>query len=128
MSVHAYQTAAAQGESPRETEYRLFGQVTRSLMEAAAPDADLPQLAAALAWNRQVWSAMASDCADERNSLPEQLRAGIISLALFVRKYSSSVLRDGAEMSPLIDINRTIMQGLEQRAAVSAPGASVSAA
>lgn len=116
MSVHAYQTAAAQGESPRDTEYRLFAQVTRSLMEASAPESDLPQLAAALAWNRQVWSAMASDCADERNQLPDQLRAGIISLALFVRKYSSAVLRDGAEMNPLIDINRTIMQGLEQRA------------
>jgi flagellar protein FlaF len=115
MSVHAYQTAAAQGESPRDMEYRLFGQVTRSLIDASGPAAELPELAAALAWNRQVWSAMASDCADERNSLPDQLRAGIISLALFVRKYSSAVLRDGAEVSPLIDINRTIMQGLEQR-------------
>lgn len=116
MSVHAYQTMAAQGESPRDAEYRLFAQVTRSLMNASESGADLPERAAALAWNRQVWSAMATDCADGRNQLPEQLRAGIISLALFVRKYSSSVLRDGAEMNPLIDINRTIMQGLEQRA------------
>ncbi len=115
MSFHAYQTAAAQGESPRDIEYRLFGQVTRSLMDART-GADLTRTAAALAWNRQVWSVMAKDCADERNALPEQLRAGIISLALFVRKYSSEILRDGADIDPLIDINRAIMQGLEQRA------------
>jgi len=127
MSVHAYQTVATQGESPRDSEYRLFGQVTRGLMEASDKGADLSQLAAALAWNRQVWSAMATDCADGRNQLPDQLRAGIISLALFVRKYSSSVLRDGADISPLIDINRTIMQGLEQRAA-HPPSATVTAA
>ncbi len=121
MSFHAYQTTAAQAESPRETEYRLFGQVTRSLMAVADSDADLSSRAAALAWNRQIWSAMASDCADERNGLPDALRAGIISLALFVRRYSSEVLRDGAEMEPLIDINRTIMQGLQARpGAVSA--------
>ncbi len=35
MSLRAYQQTAARAESPRETEYRLFGQVTRALMEAA---------------------------------------------------------------------------------------------
>lgn len=116
MSFQTYQTVSARGESPRETEYRLFGQVTRSLMDAdTAGRDDIARMAAALAWNRQVWNALANDCADERNGLPDQLRASIISLALFVRKYSSNVMRDGADMSPLIDINRTIMQGLEQR-------------
>lgn len=129
MSFHAYQTAAAQGESPRDTEYRLFGLVTRSLIDASAPDTELTRLAAALAWNRQVWSAMASDCADERNQLPDQLRAGIISLSLFVRKYSSDVLRVSADMAPLIDINRLIMQGLEQRQAnAQGSGSGVAAA
>jgi flagellar biosynthesis activator protein FlaF len=47
--------------------------------------------------------------------LPMPLRAQIISLAIWVSKYSSDVLRDGAELDPLIDINRTMMEGLASR-------------
>ena len=35
MSLQAYKTAATRAETPREMEYRLFGQVTRALMHAA---------------------------------------------------------------------------------------------
>ena len=35
MSLQAYQRAAEQAEGPKQTEYRLFGLVTRALMEAA---------------------------------------------------------------------------------------------
>jgi len=35
MSLRAYQQASQRAESPREVEYRLFGEVTRSLMAAA---------------------------------------------------------------------------------------------
>jgi flagellar protein FlaF len=36
MSLQAYQQAAARTENPRDAEYRLFGQVTRALLQAAA--------------------------------------------------------------------------------------------
>ncbi len=121
MSVRAYQQATSRAESPRQTEYRLFGQVTRALMEAAkAGREDLRTLADAVDWNRRVWNTLAGDCGREGNGLPPQLRANIISLSMFVSKYSSEVLRHGAEIEPLIDINRSIMQGLEQRAAAQA--------
>ena len=114
----AYQSSTTRSENPRDTEYRLFGQVTRSLIEASqAPREEMQKRAAALAWNRSVWSALATDCAQEGNGLPKDLRAGIISLSMFVRKYSREVMQSGAEFEPLIDINRTIMQGL-------APGSS----
>ena len=35
MSFQAYTTAAARSEAPRDTEFRLFAQVTRALVEAA---------------------------------------------------------------------------------------------
>ena len=38
MSLQAYKTAAARAESPREMEYRLFGEVTRALMHASSLD------------------------------------------------------------------------------------------
>ena len=41
------------------------------------------------------------------------MRAKIISLSLWVAKYSRSVTREKAPLDPLIEINRTIMQGLQ---------------
>jgi flagellar biosynthesis activator protein FlaF len=113
MSLRAYQTAQRRVETPREIEYRLFTQVTRALIEASAlPRHEIAQRMDAIDWNRRVWSAMASDCLDDNNMLPAQLRASIVSLSLFVGRYSSEVMQKGAEFEPLIEINRMIMQGL----------------
>ena len=43
----------------------------------------------------------------------EDVRAKIISLSLWVSKYSRRVTREKAPIDPLIKINRTIMQGLQ---------------
>ena len=78
--------------------------------------------AEALATNRRLWSVLAADCAADGNSLPQSLRAQIISLSLFVDRHSSAVMRQGAAIDVLVDINRSIMQGLApvQPAAVPA--------
>ena len=113
MSLQAYKTAATRAENPRETEYRLFGQVTRALMHASTVDpSDVPTRIDALDWNRRLWSVLASDCADPQNVLPESLRAQIISLSLWVSRHTSAVIRREEEIDPLIDINRIMMQGL----------------
>ena len=114
MSFQAYQQAAQKADTPRQTEYRLFGDVTRALMEAAgAPDDDIEARITALDWNRRLWRTLAADCMDDRNTLTEDVRAKIISLSLWVAKYSRSVTREKAPLDPLIEINRTIMQGLQ---------------
>jgi flagellar protein FlaF len=119
MSLQAYQRVAAQTETSRETEYRLFGQVTRALIEAAQLDvSDIRGRIDALDWNRRLWATLASDCAGEGNALPEALRAQIISIGIWVARYTSDVMRKGEKIQPLIDVNRAIMQGLQgQKAA-----------
>jgi len=113
MSIQAYQTAARKAETPRQTEYRAFASATRGLIDAAGlPDSEIGRRAEALATNRRLWSLLAADCAAEGNSLPQALRAQIISLSLFVDRHSSAVLRQGASIDVLVDINRSIMQGL----------------
>jgi flagellar protein FlaF len=114
MSYQAYQRTSARSEDPRSTEYRLLGQVTRALMEAQDADArEIRKRAEALDWNRRVWSAFAADCANPSNGLPESLRASIISLSIFISKETSAAMRGGGDIETLIDLNRTIMQGLE---------------
>jgi flagellar protein FlaF len=113
MSLRAYQQATARAESPREAEYRLFGQVTRALIEAAKLDpSDLRGRVDALDWNRRMWSALGADCAAPDNQLPEALRAQFISLSIWVSKHTSAVIRREEDIEPLIDVNRIIMQGL----------------
>jgi flagellar protein FlaF len=94
-------------------EYRLFGQVTRALLEVAADGGkDLQKRVDILDWNRRVWSVLAGACSDSDNQLPPSLRAQIISLSLWVSRHTTSVILKEEEIEPLIDINRIIMQGL----------------
>jgi flagellar protein FlaF len=113
MSLQAYQQAATRAESPRETEYRLFAQVTLALMEAAKCEpTDIRGRIDALDWNRRVWSVLGGACSEPENALPESLRAAIISLSIWVGKHTSEVIRRKEEIEPLIEVNRMIMQGL----------------
>ncbi|MCR9129907.1 MAG: flagellar biosynthesis regulator FlaF [Alphaproteobacteria bacterium] len=120
MSYQAYQTASARTEDPRSTEYRLMGQVTRALMEIKdAGPGEIRKRAEALDWNRRVWSAFAADCASPDNALPDSLRASIISLAIFISKETSLAMRGEGDVDTLIDLNRTIMQGLAPQASAA---------
>lgn len=113
MSLQAYKTAATRAETPREMEYRLFGQVTRALMHASTVDrSDIATRIDALDWNRRLWSALATDCSNSDNSMDKGLRAQIISLSLFVGRHSSDIMRGEGDFETLIDINRMVMQGL----------------
>ncbi len=121
MSLRAYQQAAQRSESPRDAELRLFGQVTRALVDAAAAsEDDFKTRIEALDWNRRLWSALATDCSTAENGLPPPVRAQIISLSLWVNRHSSLVMRKEDNFDALIDINRMIMQGLSGRADAAA--------
>ena len=115
MSIQAYQRAATQAEAPRDLEYRAFGHVTAALVRAKEENAQPAAMAQALDANRRLWNVLSADCSTPENKLPQMLRGQIISLALWVGRYSSEVLRDGADLEPLIDINRTMMEGLAAR-------------
>lgn len=115
MSIQAYQRAATQAESPRDLEYRAFGQVTAGLVRIKEEKPRSEMVAAAIDANRRLWSLLSADCSAPDNQLPLALRGQIISLALWVARYSSEVLRDGADVEPLIDVNRSMMEGLAAR-------------
>lgn len=112
MSLGAYQKTQKITESPREAEYRLFGQVTHALKSIQNVDRNDSRVIDALDWNRRMWTVLASDCSSDENALADKLRAQIISLSIWVSKHSSEVMRGKADVEPLIDINTTIMEGL----------------
>lgn len=116
MSLDAYHRQQTASESPRQTEYRLFGRVTAALIEARDKKLDGGALMKALDWNRRMWSAFATDCSSPDNQLPKTTRAQIISLSIYVSKTTSKVARRQADIDDLIELNRTIMKGLAMQA------------
>ena len=112
MSYSAYQQSRSAAEKPRQTEYRLFAEVTRKLM--AVNDRGMLDTTTmeALDWNRRMWSTLSTDCGAQGNGLTPELRAGIISLSIWVSKHTSMVMQGIEKIDDLININKTIMEGL----------------
>jgi flagellar protein FlaF len=123
MSIERYKSTQTTTENPRQTEYRLFALVTRSLIEAKERGGRGRKFIEAVDWNRRLWLTLQMDLASDGNGLTDQLRAQLISVAIWVDKHSSAALRGEAEIEPLISVNRTIMEGLAVR-----PGAPEQAA
>lgn len=120
MSLNAYQQRQQAAESPRETEYRLFGRVTGALIEAGEKGLSGADLMKALDWNRRLWSTLALDCSTNDNQLPPATRAQIISLSIYVSKTTSKVARGQASVDDLIGLNKIIMEGLAHQEKLSA--------
>lgn len=120
MSLQAYRRVQQVAESPRQTEYRLFAQVTGSLIRAKETGATGGALMEALDWNRRLWSTLTTDCSSADNALPKELRAQIISLGLWVSRYTSDVMRAKGDIDALIDVNKAIMEGLAMQAQLAA--------
>ena len=68
----------------------------------------------ALFYLRRLWMIFLNDLNDPNNELPEQLRAGIISIGIWMMKEIDRV-RGGAtdDLTPMVEINVVIRDGLK---------------
>jgi len=112
MTLTAYQNARSRAETPRAAEFRLMSQITGEMMDAETAGLKGAMLMAPLHRNREMWSAFATDCGATGNGLPNELRAQIISLGLWVERFTSDVVAGRESIGELISLNRTIMEGL----------------
>lgn len=117
MSVKKYKATQASTENPRQTEYRLFAEVTKALMAVSEVSVDSRGMRPkdfykAVDWNRRLWLALQVDIASSENQFPDSLKATIASISIWVDKHSRMVLRGEKTLEPLISVNRSIMEGL----------------
>lgn len=114
MARTAYSNTTAPIKTARGTEYEVFARISHSLMQTAQNKKnDFPAFVRALNNNRRLWTLLASDVADKDNALPKELRAQIFYLAEFTMQHTAKVLTGVASEEPLLDINRSIMRGLQ---------------
>jgi flagellar biosynthesis activator protein FlaF len=112
MSVNAYRRVQEIAATPRSTEYRLMSEITAEMIAARDAGQSGAALMPALHRNRRAWSTFAALCADDANQLAAELRAQIISLALWVERHTSEVVRSRESVDDLIQVNRAIIEGL----------------
>jgi flagellar protein FlaF len=119
MSYDKYKSAQSNFDAPRQAEYRLFAEVTRNLMLVSESGRQGSDYFEAIDANRRLWLALQMDLSSEENALDEDLRAQLISLAMWVDRYTGNVLNGSSDLEPLISVNRNIMEGLNVQAAAS---------
>ena len=112
MTSNPYESAIETTETPREREYRLLARANQMLAETKEVE-DVATLYRAVLFNRQIWNTFLVDLTDERNELPLELKGPLISIGIFVEKFSNKVCDGDESVDHLIDINRSIMEGLQ---------------
>jgi flagellar protein FlaF len=111
--THTYGSALSPTKSPRDAEAAILARITARMAAAGAGGpTGFPQLAQALSDNRRFWTAAATDLAGPGNTLPEALRASLLSLAAFTISHTSQVLGGDAGVEALVEINRAVIRGL----------------
>ena len=120
MSVLSYQRARQSAETPRETEWRLIAEITSEMAGAWEAGARGAALMPALHRNREMWSTFAAACGATGNALPPVLRAQIMSIALWVDRYTSEVVAGRETIDDLLGVNRDMLEGLTGTSAAAA--------
>ncbi|MBB5713664.1 flagellar biosynthesis regulator FlaF [Sphingomonas aerophila] len=115
MSLNAYQRARTMVEQPRGTEYRLMSQITGDMIKARDSGLCGAALVPVLHRNREVWGAFTTACAGAENQLPDPLRASIISIGLWVDRFTSDVVTGRDSIQELIEVNCSIIDGLRSQ-------------
>ena len=105
-------------QTARQSEYQIFAKITGQLQAVAKMgNSDVQKRALAIYENQKLWLALQEDLSHPDNAFPDQLKAGLISLAIFTQTYSSKVLLGSEDIQPLIDLNICMMRGLQGQAA-----------
>ncbi len=112
MAKRGYAKSQQNVATETELELKIFTEITGRL---SAADPEVPggftTLAEALNDNSKLWNLLFLDMTHEGNTLPLELRNGLIYLAEFTRIHSKKVLEGDATPDVLIEINKSIIAG-----------------
>jgi flagellar biosynthesis activator protein FlaF len=120
MSVSAYKKTIRETETPKDIERRVLSGINAKLQELApafdAAEAGVrvvsQEIREAIWENQRFWMTIKADLANPQNALSKELRASLISLAMWIDKESGRVLANQAKLRPLVEVNENIIAGL----------------
>ena len=84
------------------------------LMEKARDDSSNPMaVIEATHFTRRLWTALLEDLAQPDNQLSDEIRAGLISVGIWILKENEKIRqRESDDFDGVIEITQTIMEGI----------------
>jgi len=113
-ALNAYDNSAKTSETGNETDAAVLEKAALMLeIVKSAPESD--EFTSALKFNQLIWTTIQAEMAND-HPLPDQIKANLISLAIFVDKqtYKAFSERNPELLNAIININRNIAIGLRQ--------------
>jgi flagellar protein FlaF len=112
--VAAYAQQQKRNLSPREVEAMAFTKAAVLLEEAKGKTGSIEEYAKALRFNHLLWTIIQADLTEPENQLPDEIKANIMSLSIFVDKQTTKAMRssNAIDLDVLININRNLAAGL----------------
>jgi len=121
--MNAYQKTAQTGTSQRQLEATLLMKAA-SRLKAVRDQWETHQndLEHALTYNRKLWTILSTAATEHDSQLPQDLKRNIALIAIFIFNRSLDLQIDpkASDLDALIDINRSIAQGLSVEPAEAA--------
>ena len=101
-------------DNKREMDAAAFSQAAYVLDQARQSLDDKDVCEKALTYNQLLWSIIQADVSEGNNELPDELKANIMSLSIFVDKQTTKAIANPSEeiFDSLISINLNIAEGL----------------
>jgi flagellar protein FlaF len=101
-------------EDKREMDAAAFSQAAYVMDQARQKPEDKELVERALKYNQLLWSIVQADVSTSDNALPEELKANLMSLSIFVDKQTTEGLKKVSDdlFESLISINLNIAEGL----------------
>jgi flagellar protein FlaF len=101
-------------QTMRARERQAMDRVIAMLRSAQETGPQSRERVEALFYLRRLWMIFLNDLNDPNNELPDQLRAGIISIGIWMNKEIDRVRGGTAnDLTPMIEINALIRDGLK---------------
>jgi flagellar protein FlaF len=118
VAASAYAKTARTTQSPREVEAAILLKAAQQLQ--AAQDNWQPErneLGAALAYNRKIWTILATSATEPDNPLPAQIKQNVAQLAAVIFQRTLAILMEPApeKLGLLVRINRDVASGLRSQ-------------
>jgi flagellar biosynthesis activator protein FlaF len=114
MYYQLYEEVAEEASNKiRDNERRAFRHSINLLLVAQKSGARSKECVEALFFLSRLWGVLLEDLASPENALPDQLRAKLISIGIWLLRYAEEV-RTGkqSDLQPMIDISDSIQAGL----------------
>ncbi|WP_062014301.1 flagellar biosynthesis regulator FlaF [Aureimonas sp. AU4] len=108
------EVAQESSASAREREREAFDHMIASLERAQAAGTRSREATEAIYAARNLWSILVEDLANPENALPEELRASLISIGLWVMREAEAIRLGRVDsFDAMIEVTTMIRDGLE---------------